>query len=77
MGNVYGTYIHGFFDRRDVFAPVVEKIAASRGKTVNVADAADQADFKDRQYDLLAKCLRENLDMDRIYKIMGLINDKR
>ena len=76
-GNVYGTYIHGFFDRRDIFVPVVEKIAVSRGKTINVAEATDQAEYKDRQYDLLAKCLRENLDMDRIYEIMGLGNDKR
>ena len=75
--NIYGTYIHGFFDRRDVFVPVVEKIALSRGKTVSAEGAADQADHKDRQYDLLAKCLRENLDMDRIYEIMGLGNDKR
>lgn len=77
MGNVYGTYIHGFFDRRDVFVPVVEKIAALRGKTINAAEASDQADFKDRQYDLLAKCLKGNLDMDRIYEIMGLGDDRR
>ena len=29
-------------------------------------------EFKESQYDLLAKTLREHLDMKKIYKIMGL-----
>lgn len=72
MGNVYGTYVHGFFDKREIAAMVIEKIAAGRGKTVNTVGMIDYPEFKDRQYDILAAQLRECLDMDYIYGIMGL-----
>ncbi len=71
-GNVYGTYLHGFFDKKEVLTALLTQVAASRGKTVDTANITDYADFKEQQYDLLAKALRESLDIDYIYKIMGL-----
>ena len=56
---------------------VVERVARSGGKSVDTTGVTDYAGYKDRQYDALAGVLRGNLDMDRIYKIMGLDNDKR
>ncbi len=75
--NVYGTYLHGFFDKRDILMTVIEKTARAAGKEINAGMAADYADFKERQYDLLAEGLRESLDMDYIYNIMGIKNDDR
>jgi cobyric acid synthase CobQ len=74
--NVYGTYIHGFFDKKEIAVGVVDSIASAGGKEVNTDAVSDYKDFKDSQYDILAKGLRECLDMDYIYKIMGLKNDK-
>ncbi len=74
--NVYGTYIHGFFDKKAIAKGVVDSIAMAGGKAVNTETVSDYKDFKDSQYDILAKGLRECLDMDYIYKIMGLKNDK-
>ena len=71
-GNVYGTYIHGFFDSRDILVSVIEKLSSDKGKTVNTGDVTDYADFKEKQYDLLAGSLRESLDMDKVYEISGL-----
>ena len=60
-GNVYGTYVHGFFDRKEI----LEAVTGATG-------IMDYKAFKETQYDLLAETLRENLDMDYIYKIMGI-----
>ena len=43
-----------------------------RGKKINTDPIADYNVFKDSQYDMLAKGLRESLDMERIYEIMGV-----
>ena len=75
-GNVYGTYIHGFFDKREICISVIRSVAQTRGKEIDTKDVTDYAAYKDRQYDILAEELKKSLDMDYIYKIMGLKNDK-
>ena len=70
-GNVYGTYVHGFFDKRQVCVSVVESIASERGKSVDTGRVTDYAAYKEKQYDLLAQGLRESLNMKYIYDIIG------
>lgn len=69
-GNVYGTYVHGIFDREDVVTAVVHALASKKGIALEDVKAVDLKDFKDRQYDLLAEGLRKHLDMEKIYEIM-------
>lgn len=69
--NIYGTYLHGFFDRKDVAVPVISKIAATRGKRAGFDKVEDYRVFRERQYDLLADVLRESLDMEYIFGIIG------
>ncbi|MCR5419147.1 MAG: cobyric acid synthase [Lachnospiraceae bacterium] len=77
-GNVYGTYVHGFFDNAAVAKAVVEKLANANGKDVLTTGMQDYAAYKESQYDLLAAELRKSLDMAYIYEIMGIIkNDGR
>lgn len=71
-GNVYGTYIHGFFDRKDILTGLVERIAKMRGKTPDLSGVKDYSEFKDAQYDALASELKKCLDMERILEIAGL-----
>jgi cobyric acid synthase CobQ len=71
-GNVYGTYVHGFFDKKEIATSVIDKVAKSKGKTINTHAVKDYRDYKNSQYDILAQGLRESLDMDYIYSIMGL-----
>ena len=68
--NVYGTYIHGIFDREGVAAAVVEALAEKKGVSLSGGDASGHREFKEREYDRLAAILRENLDMDRIYSML-------
>ena len=71
-GNVYGTYIHGFFDNKEIVSSIVERIAEQNGKNISTKDVKDYSEFKDSQYDILAKELKDSLDMDYIYRVMGI-----
>lgn len=68
-GSVYGTYLHGFFDSGAVRDAILGALCKKRG--VNLTDGAfDFAQYKERQYDLLAQGVRDALDMDLIYRIL-------
>ena len=69
--NVYGTYVHGVFDKEKVAEKIVESIGLAKGLDVSGMTGVDFAAFKETQYDLLADGLREHLDMKRIYEILG------
>lgn len=69
-GNVYGTYVHGIFDREDVAKKVAEAIGKKKGLDMSQIKGMDFAAFKEIQYDLLAEGLRKHLDMKKIYEIL-------
>ena len=69
-GNVYGTYIHGVFDADGVADAVLEALCRKKGADPARLGAFDAAAYKERQYDLLAQSVRENLDMELVYRAM-------
>lgn len=70
LGNVYGTYIHGVFDRGETAAAVVRALAKRKGVSVTAENAIDHREFKEKEYDRLAEVLRKHLDMDMIYSML-------
>lgn len=68
-GNVYGTYVHGFFDARDVAEKIVRTLYEAKG-LVYQETGIDRGVFKETQYDLLAAAVREHVDMELIYRIL-------
>ncbi len=67
-GNVFGTYIHGLFDSTDFRRALLSVLTDS-----NVtAEMRDYRAYREEQYDRLADLLRKNLDIDKIYDIVGL-----
>ncbi|MDO4344276.1 MAG: cobyric acid synthase [Eubacteriales bacterium] len=70
LGNVYGTYVHGIFDRENVVKALVKALGKAKGIDMTQAAAVDFAAFKESQYDLLADGLRKYLDMEMIYRIL-------
>ncbi|MDX8341075.1 cobyric acid synthase [Draconibacterium sp. IB214405] len=62
----WGTYIHGIFDN----ISVVNRILKESGKQVSTQ--MDFQQFKEEQYDKLAALIRENVDMEYIYKSMEI-----
>lgn len=69
--NVYGTYVHGIFDKGDIAASIVEMLAKEKGIILADYQKMDYAAFKESQYDKLADVMREYLDMDCIYKLIN------
>ena len=67
---VYGSYVHGIFDKEEVAKDVILSLADSKGVDMSAAAAMDYADYKEQQYDKMAAILREHLDMEKIYKIL-------
>ena len=71
-GNVYGTYIHGIFDKEEPLRAVAEALFRAKGLDPDSVRAMDADSYKQEQYDILADELRKALDMDKIYEIVGL-----
>ena len=71
-GNVYGTYIHGIFDKEKIVSEIVKSLAEKKGLSMEEVEGVDLKAFKESQYDLLADILRKHLDMKAIYQIMGM-----
>lgn len=69
-GNVYGSYIHGIFDKEEVVKNVVQALANCKGLDLSAMQAMDYAAYKEQQYDKLADMLRQHLDMKSIYEIL-------
>ena len=68
--NVYGSYVHGIFDKEEVAKKVIEGLGEEKGIDVSHMTGVDFAQFKETQYDKLAQGLREHLDMKKIYEIL-------
>lgn len=71
---VYGTYVHGIFDRGRIAAALVEALAQKKGIVMADGSLEDYRDFKERQYDKLADTLRAHLDMEAVY---GMLREAR
>lgn len=71
-GNVYGSYVHGIFDQTEVAYAIAQTLADRKGVALEPADQMSLKAFKESQYDKLADYVREYMDMDAIYKILGL-----
>lgn len=70
LGNVYGTYVHGIFDKEEVAKTIIQCLAKKKGVNMEQIAVMDYKKYKETQYDLLADALREHLDMKLIYEII-------
>ena len=71
-GNVYGAYVHGIFDGPGIGEALAGVLAARKGLDWEPEARMDYKAYREQQYDRLAQALRESLDMERIWRIMGL-----
>jgi len=72
QGNVYGSYIHGLFDREGIVKGLIAALYAAKGLDPKELVSYDRASFVETQYDKLAATLRKILDLAAIYQMMGL-----
>ncbi len=68
--NIYGTYVHGFFDQADISSEIVKALAQRKGLSLGDLKALDYQTIKEQEYDKLADTLREYMDMEAIYRML-------
>lgn len=69
--NLIGTYIHGIFDNDEFTNHILNYVRDKKGLDT-VESNFSFSDYKNREYDKLADILRENLDIAKIYEIIGI-----
>ncbi|MHB1380997.1 MAG: cobyric acid synthase, partial [Thermoleophilia bacterium] len=66
-GLVLGSYLHGFFDSDDVLSGLLAYFGCPTELPLISRDL-----MKEHEYDRLARELRQALDMEKVYEIMGI-----
>jgi len=68
--NIVGTYIHGIFDNSKFTNHFLNEVRELKGLD-KIDEDFSFSEYKNSEYNKLAKVLRENLDIRKIYEIMG------
>lgn len=67
-GNVYGTYLHGIFDNGDFAVNFINELKEKLA--IELESSFDYNKYKLEQYDKLCDLLEENIDMEKVKKIL-------
>ena len=67
---VYGTYVHGIFDKGETVSALVGELARKKGLVPGNRACIDYREYKENQYDKLADILTEHLDREHIYGLL-------
>ena len=70
-GTVYGSYVHGIFDKGGICDEILKALCERRGVDFASLGSFDANEYKERQYDLLADGVRSGLNMDFVYKVLN------
>ena len=70
-GNVFGTYLHGFFDSDGLRNTFVERLYRRKGIDREGREVVNYEAFKEAQFAKLSAALRASLDITRIYDILS------
>src|SRR6056297_1687483 len=70
--DVWGTYIHGIFDNDDFRKEVIKHLLKKKSGQNYDQEMFDFKNKQEEQLDKLAKKVKDNIDLERLYKIMDL-----
>ena len=76
QGSVFGTYLHGLFDRGELTEKLAAMLCRRKGLAPETAAPLTMQAYREQQFDLLADGVRRALDMSAIYAAMGLAAPK-
>ena len=68
--NIFATYLHGIFDNEKVTRTILNKVREKKGIETQI-EGITFDEYRERELDKLEKIFRENIDMEKIYKILG------
>jgi len=72
QGNVFGTYLHGLFDTGELTERLAAWLLARKGLAPDNIHPETHREHQERQFDILAGAVRRSLDMEAVYRAMGL-----
>ena len=70
-GRVFGTYLHGLFQNRAFTRDFLNHLRVQKGAVPLLGEIETEAERRERSYARLAAHLREHVDLDRVYAILG------
>lgn len=68
--NIFGTYLHGIFDNEKVTRTILNRIREKKGME-QLGEGITFDEYREREFDKLEKVVRENIDIKKIYEILG------
>ena len=71
-GNVFGTYLHGLFDSGELTEAMAEWLCARKGISYEAVSPKSHDEEQEEELTKLAEAVREAVDMDAIYQILGV-----
>ena len=74
--NVFGTYLHGLFDSGELTEKLAEYLCTCKGIDPAAAVPVSMEEYRREQLDILADGVRNSLDMDAVYRAMGMENPR-
>ena len=71
---VYGTYLHGIFDSEEFLKAFISSLRENSNIHSDDYEACDNIiiDKKDKEYDRLAQVFKDNIDINKLRKIIGI-----
>ncbi|WIV21407.1 cobyric acid synthase [Paenibacillus polygoni] len=72
-GKVWGTYLHGLFDNDEFRRAWLDGLRLEKGLSP-IGETFQAAVYKTQEFDRVAEIVRNHLDLDQIYEIIGLRN---
>lgn len=75
QGEVYGTYVHGIFDRGELAEALIHALMERKDISFDLAKGKDYETIKEEEYDRLADMMREHLDMKAVYAMLREAED--
>ncbi|MFZ7132731.1 MAG: cobyric acid synthase [Eubacteriales bacterium] len=70
-GNVLGTYLHGIFDNDAFKSFILDILRRKKGMQKHLKKETFE-EFKEKQYQELARIMRENINVEKLLEISGL-----
>jgi adenosylcobyric acid synthase len=72
-GLVFGTYLHGIFGNAEFTQGLLKNLWEMKGQAPQIQPMKS----RDQEYDKLAEAVRANLDMGKVYEILGISTKKQ
>ena len=69
--NIIATYLHGIFDNKEFTDMILNEIRKRKGLE-EIKNNISYEEYKLQEFDKLEKLVRENIDINKIYEIMGI-----